>query len=90
MFQEQFSTKAAGSTRGAPAVDLIDGASVQTIEQSFDLNGESGLDLEYSMALVYPQTATLFQVGDLVESGSFNTFLDAIDGKIFFFFLLGG
>lgn len=30
--------------------------------------------------LVYPQTATLFQVGDLMESGSSNTFLDAVDG----------
>lgn len=67
-------------------MNLIDGATVQTIEESFDLNGESGLDLEYSMAIVYPQTATLFQVGDLVESGSFNTFLDAVDGMFFSFF----
>lgn len=80
LFQEQFSTKAAGSSTGSPDVDLIDGASLQTEEESFDFNGESGLDLEYSMALVYPQTATVYQVGDLVASGSFNTFLDAVDG----------
>jgi tripeptidyl-peptidase-1 len=27
---------------------------------------------------VYPQKVTLYQVGDIVEGGSFNTFLDAL------------
>lgn len=40
---------------------------VQTTNQSFDFNGESDLDLEYSMALVNPQPITLLQTGDLVE-----------------------
>ena len=48
---------------------------------SFGFNGESDLDLEYAMTLVYPQQVTLYQVGDLVEGASFNTFLDAIDGS---------
>lgn len=34
-----------------PTVDLIDGAVVQTNSQSFELNGESDLDLEYAIAL---------------------------------------
>lgn len=32
------------------------------------------------MALVQPQTVNLYQVGDTVVGGSFNTFLDALDG----------
>jgi tripeptidyl-peptidase-1 len=47
----------------------------------FGYNGESDLDLEYAMALVYPQKVTLYQAGDTVEGASFNDFLDAIDGS---------
>jgi len=64
-----------------PIVDLIDGAIVQTTEQDFNSNGESDLDLEYAIALVYPQKVTLYQVGDTVEGASFNNFLDAIDAS---------
>lgn len=64
-----------------PTTDLIDGAVNQQTNKSFDFNGESDLDLEYALTLVYPQTVTLYQVGDLVEGASFNTFLDAIDGS---------
>lgn len=46
---------------------LIDGAVVQTTNQSFDFNGESDLDLEYAMTLTNPQPITLLQTGDLVE-----------------------
>lgn len=43
---------------------------LQTIEEDFGLNGESNLDLQYSMALVgKSQPVTLYQVGDLVEGG---------------------
>jgi tripeptidyl-peptidase I len=34
-----------------PIIDLIDGADVQTEYQGFDANGESDLDLQYSIAL---------------------------------------
>jgi len=51
------------------------------VNQSFDINGESDLDLEYAMALVNPQKVILYQVGDLIEGASFNNFLDAIDGS---------
>jgi hypothetical protein len=33
------------------------------------------------MSLIFPQQVTLFQVGDLVNGGSFNNFLDALDGS---------
>jgi tripeptidyl-peptidase-1 len=62
-----------------PKQDLIDGAVVQTTSTGFSFNGESALDLQYGMALISPQTVTLYQVGDLVIGASFNNFLDAID-----------
>ncbi|KAB8356425.1 hypothetical protein FH972_024008 [Carpinus fangiana] len=62
-----------------PILASIDGGVVQQTDQGFNLNGESNLDLEYAMALVYPQNVTLYQVGDEVEGASFNDFLDGID-----------
>ncbi|KAF8964244.1 Pro-kumamolisin, activation domain-containing protein [Flammula alnicola] len=60
---------------------LIDGAVVQTTDQSFNFNGESDLDLEYSMGLTNPQPITLLQTGDLVEGAGFDNWLDAVDGS---------
>jgi tripeptidyl-peptidase-1 len=65
----------------APITHLIDNAVVQTQNKSFNFNGESALDLQFAMALIFPQTATLFQVGDTEQGASFNNFLDAIDGS---------
>jgi len=76
MWFSEFSPSQVGQS---PITKLIDGAVVQTQNQSFGFNGESSLDLQYGMSLVHPQTTTLFQVGDLVEGASFNNFLDAID-----------
>lgn len=78
MWFEQFSPNQANKV---PIVDLIDGAVVQQTNQSFAFNGESALDLEFAMALINPQQVTVFQVGDLVEGGSFNNFLEAIDAS---------
>ncbi|KAF8817089.1 subtilisin-like protein [Phlegmacium glaucopus] len=64
-----------------PKAVLIDGAVVQTFDQGFDFNGESSLDLQYSMSLTNPQTITLLQTGDLVEGASFDNWLDAVDGS---------
>jgi tripeptidyl-peptidase-1 len=75
---KQFSPSQVGQS---PTKNLIDGAVIQTQNQNFSFNGESALDLQYAMALVSPQTTTLFQVGDLVEGASFNNFLDALDGS---------
>ncbi|TBU52869.1 subtilisin-like protein [Dichomitus squalens] len=44
--------------------------------------GESSLDLQYVLGLVgSKQDVLLYQTGDDVESGSFNNFLDGIDGS---------
>ncbi|KAF5315002.1 hypothetical protein D9619_007273 [Psilocybe cf. subviscida] len=64
-----------------PVNVLIDGAVVQTTQQSFDFNGESDLDLEYAMGLTAPQTITLLQTGDIVEGAGFDNWLDAVDGS---------
>lgn len=78
LFFQNFSRAQVGDS---PKLDSIDGGIPQTIVQAFRYNGESDLDLEYAMSLVYPQQVTLYQVGDLVEGASFNNFLDAIDGS---------
>lgn len=64
-----------------PEIHFVAGGVLQTEKQSFDYNGESSLDLEYAMSLVYPQGVTLYQVGDMEQGASFNNFLDAIDGS---------
>lgn len=64
-----------------PIVTLLDNAVVQTQNQSFSFNGESALDIEFAMALVFPQQVNVFQVGDTNQGGSFNNFLDGIDGS---------
>jgi hypothetical protein len=55
-----FSVTAHTNCRNSSAV-------VQTTDQGFEFNGESSLDLQYSMALTIPQNITLLQTGDLVE-----------------------
>jgi tripeptidyl-peptidase-1 len=67
----------------SPTTYFIDGGVLQTEVESFGYNGESDLDLEYAMSLVYPQKVTLYQVGDLEEGASFNNFLDALDASCF-------
>lgn len=54
-------------------VTKADIAVIQTVNQSFDFNGESDLDLEYAMGLTNPQKITLLQTGDLVEGQSTHT-----------------
>ncbi|KAK5130674.1 hypothetical protein LTR08_001835 [Meristemomyces frigidus] len=78
LFFQNFSSSQVGNR---PIFDSVDGGVVQQTNMSFNYNGESDLDLEYSMTLVYPQQVTLYQVGDLIEGASFNNFLDAIDGS---------
>ncbi len=78
LFFSNFSRHQVGSR---PKLAAIDGGVLQQTNASFDFNGESDLDLQYAMALVYPQKVLLYQVGDLVEGASFNNFLDAIDAS---------
>lgn len=70
-----------GAVGQRPVLNGIDGGFVQTTNRSFNFNGESNLDLQYAMGLVYPQKVTLYQAGDLLQGASFNNFLDAIDGS---------
>ncbi|KAK1574290.1 Pro-kumamolisin [Colletotrichum navitas] len=78
LFFDEFEPRLKGTS---PIVTLIANAVVQTQNQSFNFNGESALDLEFAMAMIFPQQATLYQVGDLNQGASFNNFLDAIDGS---------
>ncbi|KAH9950540.1 peptidase S8/S53 domain-containing protein [Amylocystis lapponica] len=79
LFFGNFSTSQIGER---PKLISVDGGFDQTEYQGFDYNGESNLDLQYSMGLVGPgQTVTLYQVGDLVEGASFNNFIDALDAS---------
>ncbi|KAJ9155616.1 Aorsin [Pleurostoma richardsiae] len=78
LYFSEFETRLDGKS---PIVSLLDNAVLQTQNQSFSFNGESALDLEFAMTLIYPQQATLFQVGDLVQGASFNNFLDALDAS---------
>lgn len=64
-----------------PTLQAINGATLESPERSFAFNGESDIDLEYSMTLVNPQKVTLYQTGDRQSGASFNDFLDAIDGS---------
>lgn len=77
-FFTNFSTKQIGQR---PKLNSVDGGVLINYNQSFETNGESDLDLQVAMTLIYPQTVTLFQVGDLIEGASFNNFLDSIDGS---------
>lgn len=56
LFFRNFSTKQVGDR---PILDSIDGGVVQQDVMGFNYNGESNLDLEYAMTLVYPQKTTL-------------------------------
>ncbi|KAH9917405.1 peptidase S8/S53 domain-containing protein [Epithele typhae] len=59
-----------------PLFVSIDGA--ELVQNNIYL--ESSLDMQYVMGLVGPkQPVTLYQVGDNIKGGSFNTFLDAFD-----------
>jgi len=79
MFFEEFSPTQVGER---PVMDSIDGGFIQTNQTGFDYNGESNLDLQYSMALVGgTQPVTLYQAGDDVEGASFGNLLDALDAS---------
>lgn len=68
-------------SRTGPKLDSVDGGEAPVSQA--DGGGESLLDFEIAIPLLYPQTTILFQVDDLHEvettEGFGNTFLDALD-----------
>ncbi|KAI0671929.1 subtilisin-like protein [Trametes maxima] len=79
MFFGNFSKSQVGER---PSLVSIDGGTIDIGFGGFDVNGESNLDLQYSMSLVGKgQPVTLYQTGDDVQGASFNTLLDALDGS---------
>ncbi|KAI6136974.1 peptidase S8/S53 domain-containing protein [Pisolithus sp. B1] len=79
LFAKNFSTDLIGKS---PALVSIDGGYYQTQYTGFNYSGEPNLDLQYGMSLVTgKQAVSLYQVGDVIEGGSFDNFLDAIDGS---------
>ncbi|KAI0663745.1 subtilisin-like protein [Cubamyces menziesii] len=79
MFFSNFSKSQIGER---PDLKSIDGGTINiSYAIGFGYNGESNLDLQYSMSLVGKQPVTLYQTGDDVEGASFDTLLDALDGS---------
>ncbi|KAF2764443.1 subtilisin-like protein [Teratosphaeria nubilosa] len=72
----------------APVLKGIDGGYAPVPVNSSLNTGESDIDLDITMALIYPQSITLYQVDDFIYGpeevaldNTFNTFLDALDGS---------
>ncbi|RFU25414.1 hypothetical protein B7463_g10924, partial [Scytalidium lignicola] len=69
-------------TNTSPIYLPIDGGYLASGDDT-TTRGESNLDLEFAMSLVYPQSVSLYQTGDDViwQPATNNNFLDAIDGS---------
>lgn len=76
-----FSNYSKNQKQRSPILNSINGGIAGNRTQGFFLNAESDLDLEYGMTLVNPQPVQLYQVGDFIEGGSLNDFLDAVDAS---------
>lgn len=71
-----------------PKLNSIDGGQAPVTDLA-DAGGESDLDFELAIPIIYPQTTTLYQTDDYYYAeggngstyGIFNTFFDAIDGS---------
>lgn len=75
-FWKSFATNIPSTT--GPKVDGIDGATAPT--SPGNAGGESDLDFEIAIPIIYPQTTVLYQAA-VKNDDIFNTFLDAIDGS---------
>ncbi|KAF7318724.1 Peptidase S53 domain-containing protein [Mycena chlorophos] len=60
---------------------FIDGGVFQNTSLGFENPVKSSFDISYAMALTTPQSVQVLQTGDIIESGSFDNYLDAIDGS---------
>lgn len=71
-----------------PKVNSIDGGTAPVAASSIRNSGESDIDLQLAISLIYPQEVTVYQVDDLPNAeglfgkpGFINDFLDAVDGR---------
>ena len=81
LFFENFAKNVPAST--SPEVISVDGGTAPVPPGDSRNGGESDIDIDLSISLIYPQSVTVYQVDDGVEGGSgfLNTFLDSIDGS---------
>jgi tripeptidyl-peptidase-1 len=85
LFYANFTPYIANGT--GPILNSIDGGYAPVALE--DAGGESDLDFELAIPIIYPQKTVLYQVDDLYyaeggdpnASGIFNTFFDALDGS---------
>ncbi|KAH8700375.1 putative protease S8 tripeptidyl peptidase I [Talaromyces proteolyticus] len=86
LFFQHFATNVPADTK--PKVISVDGGSAPVAPSSSLNGGESDIDLDLAISLIYPQSVTVYQVDDLPNSsgetnttGFLNTFLDSVDGS---------
>lgn len=73
-----FSTYAPEQVGDRPVTYNIDGGVITPVPSSFEVNGESDLDLEYAMGIMYPLIPVLYQMG---ADASLSNFLEALDAS---------
>ncbi|EED18810.1 protease S8 tripeptidyl peptidase I, putative [Talaromyces stipitatus ATCC 10500] len=86
LFFQHFATNVPAGTK--PNVISVDGGTAPVAPNDTRNGGESDIDLDLAISLIYPQTVTVYQVDDLPNSsgetgvnGFLNTFLDSVDGS---------
>lgn len=86
LFFEHWATNVPSDT--SPNVISVDGGTAPVDPASERNSGESDIDLDISISIIYPQSVTVYEVDDLPNSsgetdvdGFLNTFLDSIDGS---------
>lgn len=87
LFFENFAKNIPTDT-GPEAVNSVDGGTAPVAASNVRNTGESNIDIEISISLIYPQSVIVYQVDDLPNSsgqtnttGFLNTFFDSIDGS---------
>lgn len=86
LFFQNFATNVPTGTK--PNVISVDGGTAPVAPSDERNGGESDIDLDLAISLIYPQSVTVYQVDDLPNSsgetgkdGFLNTFLDSVDGS---------
>ncbi|KAF8864014.1 putative protease S8 tripeptidyl peptidase I [Acephala macrosclerotiorum] len=86
LFFENFAKNVPANTK--PNITSVGGGTAPVEPSDARNGGESDIDLDLSISLIYPQSVTVYQVDDLPNSsgetgttGFLNTFLDSVDGS---------